>query len=172
LTILTLDGMLATMSDEMITTAEAARMLGLRSINTVKRLVREGRLPATRPGSHYRLRRADVERLVSVGSEVSEPPPARLDVPSVRLAEWAQRHGVRSLALFGSASRHQLRPDSDVDLVMELRPDARVGLMRHARMVAELEEIFGRRVDLGTWAALKPRIRPRVEREAIVLYEA
>ena len=164
--------MLAAMSDELITTGEAARMLGVRSINTVKRLVREGRLPATRPGSHYRLRRADVERLIAVGSDVSEPPPAPLEVRPERLAEWAQRHGVLSLALFGSASRHQLRPDSDIDLVMELRPDARVGLLRHARMVTELEEIFGRRVDLGTWAALKPRIRPRVERDAIVLYEA
>ncbi len=78
---------------------------------------------------------------------------------------------MKSLAVFGSAARRQLRPDSDVDLVMELQPDARVGLLRHARMTSELEDIFGRRVDLGTRSALKPRMRPLVEREAILLYE-
>lgn len=147
-------------------------MLGVRSINTVKRLIREGHLSATRPGSHYRIHRADVERLAANRSAGQRSPPDPIAVSPQRLAEWADKNGVRSLALFGSAARRQMRPDSDVDLVMELRPDARVGLIGHARMVRELEEIFGCRVDLGTWAALKPRIRPHVEREAILLYEA
>jgi uncharacterized protein len=159
------------MSDEWITMGEAARLLGVRSINTVKRLIREGRLRATRPGGHYRIRRIDVERLVATRSgAVARPDP--LDVSPQRLAEWAERRRVRSLALFGSAARRELRPESDVDLVMELRPDARVGLFEHVQMADELEEIFHRPVDLGTWAALKPRLRARVEDEAVLLYEA
>jgi excisionase family DNA binding protein len=160
------------MSDQLITTTEAARLLGVGSINTVKRLIHEGRLSATRPGSHYRLRRTDVERLASEQATAEAPARDPIDVPRPALAAWADRHGVRSLALFGSAARRQMRPGSDVDLVMELRPDARVSLLGHARMARELQEIFGRPVDLGTWAALKPRIRPRVEREAVLLYEA
>ena len=160
------------MNEDLITTGEAARLLGVRSINTVKRLIREGHIRATCPGAHYRLRRADVERLASVNHSRPGKPPDPMRVPRQRLADWAEEHGVRSLAIFGSAARRQLRPDSDVDLVMELRPDAQVGLLRHARMAAELEQIFGRRVDLGTWAALKPRLRPVVEQEAILLYEA
>ena len=160
------------MAQELITTTEAARLLGVRSINTVKRMIRDGRLSATRPGSHYRVRRLDVERLAAANptSRTERPEPA--DIEPERLAAWAEKHGVKSLSLFGSGARRQLRSDSDVDLVMELRPDARVGLLRHARMARELEEIFGRRVDLGTWTALKPRIRPHIEREAVLLYEA
>jgi excisionase family DNA binding protein len=160
------------MGDDLITTGEAARLLGVRSVNTVKRLIREGRIQATRPGSHYRVRRADVERLTFNKRSVDAGPLDPMRVPRERIAAWAEEHGVKSLAVFGSAARRQLRPDSDVDLVMELQPDARVGLLRHARMTSELEDIFGRRVDLGTRAALKPRIRPLVEREAILLYEA
>jgi excisionase family DNA binding protein len=160
------------MAEDLITTGEAARLLGVRSVNTVKRMIREGRIPATRPGSHYRVRRADVERLTSSSRSGDAGPLDPMRVPRERIAAWAEEHGVKSLAIFGSGARRQLRPDSDVDLIMELQADSRVGLLSHARMTSELEGIFGRRVDLGTWASLKPRIRPRVEREAILLYEA
>jgi uncharacterized protein len=137
-----------------------------------------------RPGGHYRIRRTDVERLGATRSGAAARPYSLDAASRQRLAEWAERHRVRRLALFGSAARRELRPDSDVDLLVELRPDsdvdllvelrpdARVGLFEHVRMADELEEIFSRPVDLGTWAALKPRLRARVEDEAVLLYEA
>jgi len=88
------------------------------------------------------------------------------------LAAFARRHGVLLLALFGSAARGELKATSDVDLVMDLKPKAMAGLFEQVRMADELEELFGRRVDLVTRASLKPRVRATVEREAVVLYEA
>ena len=158
------------MDDELITTGEAARLLGARSVNTVKRLIREGRLPATRPGAHYRVRRSDVLRLAAAG-RTDEPPDPRSIAPGP-IAAWAGEHGVVRLTLFGSAARGQLRPDSDVDLIVELRPGVTLGLLRHARMARELEEIFGRRVDLGLRGSLKPSVRASADRDAVTLYEA
>lgn len=160
------------MTSDWVTTGEAARLLGVRSINTVKRMIRDGRLRATRPGSHYRVRRADVERLGFAGSGSDAARPDPLDVSREALGHWARRHHVKRVAIFGSAARNELRPDSDVDVAIELQPDARIGLMRLSRMETELRELFDRDVDLGTWDSFRPRVRDRAERDALVLYEA
>ncbi|MGH2489614.1 MAG: nucleotidyltransferase family protein [Candidatus Limnocylindria bacterium] len=88
------------------------------------------------------------------------------------LADFARRHGVRRLALFGSAARGELKTTSDVDVVVDLESGSRAGLFEQVRMADELEALFGRRVDLVTRGGLKPRVRATVEREAVVLYEA
>jgi uncharacterized protein len=73
--------------------------------------------------------------------------------------------GVRRIALFGSTARDEAREDSDLDLLVEFDVvptlDAFVGLKFF------LEDNLGRRVDLVTPDALKPRMRPNVEREAL-----
>src|SRR5438309_2361636 len=59
-----LDHLLETLDGElMLTTAEAARLLGISSVNTVKALVRSGRIHAVRVGTHYRIPLVEVERL-------------------------------------------------------------------------------------------------------------
>ncbi|MEW5774334.1 MAG: nucleotidyltransferase family protein [Thermodesulfobacteriota bacterium] len=79
-------------------------------------------------------------------------------------ADLAAR-GVKRLALFGSLARDEARPDSDVDVLVEFadRPAFKgyMGLKRY------LEDIFGRPADLATPRSLKPRIKERVEREAV-----
>ena len=93
-------------------------------------------------------------------------------VSRVQLAAFARRHGVRRLALFGSAARGEMKTTSDVDVIIDLGPRSRAGLFEQVRMADELEAMFGRRVDLVTRGGLKPRVRATVEREAVVLYEA
>ena len=79
--------------------------------------------------------------------------------------EELRRRGVRSLAVFGSVARDEARPDSDVDVLVEVeRP---MGLIGFITLQAYLEEILGREVDLGTPESLKPAIRDRVLREAV-----
>jgi len=156
-----------------ISTGEAARRLGLRSVNSVKRLIRTGRLRAIRPGAHFRVSDAEVRQLaasphVQTGSGSRDP----RNVGQGELEAWARRHRVKQVALFGSAARGRLRRASDVDVVVELGPDAGVGLFEHVEMEEELERIFGRPVDLGTWASMKPSVREQAERDAVVLYEA
>lgn len=156
-------------SEEWVSTGEAARLLGVRSVNTVKRLIRDGHLRAIRPGSHYRVSLEDIRR---VGR--APAPSATLDprqVPRDAVSEWARRHRVKRVALFGSAARGTMNPRSDVDVAIELLPDAGVGLFEYVEMADELADLFGRPVDLGTWASMRPGVRVRAEREALTLHE-
>ena len=88
-----------------------------------------------------------------------------------RLGEFCRRHGISRLALFGSAARGELGPESDIYLLVEFVPGRRVGL-RFITVQEELRSLLGRRVDLHTPAFLSPHFRTRVEAEAVPLYEA
>lgn len=79
-------------------------------------------------------------------------------------AELAQM-GVRSIALFGSAARGDLQPESDIDLLADLAPPYTYD--RYIRVKFFLEDLFGRPVDLVMPETLKPRLRPYIEKEAI-----
>jgi hypothetical protein len=93
-------------------------------------------------------------------------------LPHDRIAQYCLRNGIARLAVFGSALRGELRPDSDLDLLVEFCPGVRVGYLAMARMARELSEIIGRAVDLRTPAELHPAFRARVQAEALVEYAA
>lgn len=97
---------------------------------------------------------------------------AEFEVDSVRLADLCRRYQVRELSLFGSAVRGEMRPDSDVDLLVEFLPNADVGLVEHAGLMLELQRLIGRKVDLVSKRGLKPRIRSSVLRDARLVYAA
>ena len=68
--------------------------------------------------------------------------------------------GVGSLSLFGSVARDEARPDSDVDILIELgRP---MGLFGLAAIHLRLEEILGKRVELLTANGMAERYRSRI----------
>lgn len=73
--------------------------------------------------------------------------------------------GVRSLTLFGSAARGELRPDSDIDLLVDLEPPYTYD--RYVQVKFFIEDMLLRPVDLVMHETLKARIRPYVEKEAI-----
>ncbi|HLM71340.1 MAG TPA: nucleotidyltransferase family protein [Polyangiaceae bacterium] len=81
--------------------------------------------------------------------------------------EDLRRLGVKSLSLFGSMARDEARPDSDIDLLVEFADPATFDAFMDLKFY--LEDLLGRRIDLVTSKALKPRIRPSVEREAILV---
>jgi len=94
-----------------------------------------------------------------------------IDVPPERIAEFCQRHGIRRLAIFGSALREDFGPDSDVDVLVEFDPEHIPGLLGMASLERELSEIFGgRRVDLRTAEDLSRYFRQRVIEEAKIQY--
>ena len=81
--------------------------------------------------------------------------------------------GVRRIALFGSVIRGDYTPESDIDILVELKePGERppIGL-RWFGLEEELSHILGCQVDLVSDGALSPYIRPYVEKEMVVLYE-
>jgi len=79
----------------------------------------------------------------------------------------ARRHGADNIRLFGSAARGDAGPSSDVDLLVEMRPDHSPWFP--AGLVADLEALLGRRVHVVTVKALHPYIRERVLQEAVRL---
>ena len=94
-----------------------------------------------------------------------------IDIPGERIAAFCQQNHIRRLALFGSVLRDDFRPDSDVDVLVEFEPGARVGLKFFA-MQDELSEMLGRNVDLNTPGFLSDYFRDEVLAEARELYGA
>jgi uncharacterized protein len=90
-------------------------------------------------------------------------------IDAALLAEVCHRYSVKELSLFGSAARGEMRPDSDIDVMVEFAPGARVGVIKFESLVTELEGLAGRRVDLVTKRGLKPWVRPEVLKDARIV---
>ena len=78
--------------------------------------------------------------------------------------------GVAHAALFGSVARGDDRPDSDIDIMVEIAPDARIGLFQYVGIVHYLEDLFPVRVDVANREGLKPLVRPSAERDALYAF--
>ena len=92
-------------------------------------------------------------------------------VDSRKLAAVCVRYGIASLEVFGSAARGESGPGSDVDVLYELKPGARLG-WEIEDFNRELEELFDRPVDLVSKKALHPLLRASVLTESRPLYAA
>ncbi len=77
------------------------------------------------------------------------------------IAPILSAYGVTRAGVFGSVARGTDRPDSDLDLLIELREP--VGVFRLVALKQELEECLGRPVDVVVREALDPRVAPFVE---------
>jgi uncharacterized protein len=79
----------------------------------------------------------------------------------------AAEHGALNVRVFGSRARGDARPDSDVDLLVDVGP--RTSSWFPAGLVLDLEQALGFRVDVVTERALLPRLRENVLREVVPL---
>ncbi len=95
----------------------------------------------------------------------------KISVPKKKVADFCRRNRIRRLSFFGSVLRHDFRPESDVDVLVEFEPDARVGMIGLAGMELELGEILGRRVEMHTYRGLNPHFRNEVLERAEVQFE-
>ena len=96
---------------------------------------------------------------------------ARLSVSKSDLASFCHRHGIRRLAIFGSALRVDFGPESDIDVLVEFVPGRVPGLLGVAGMEIELSPLFGgRRVELRTPEDLSRHFRQEVLDTAEVQY--
>jgi len=93
-------------------------------------------------------------------------------IPKQKLEAFCKSNHIVKLSLFGSAIRDELKPDSDIDILVEFDINHIPGLMDIAGMEIELAEIIGRKVDLRTPAELSRYFRDEVLSNAKVEYAA
>jgi len=97
-------------------------------------------------------------------SSVKEP---RIEIPREEIAGLCRQYHITRLSLFGSVLRDDFRPDSDVDVLVEFRPDARPSLWGLIEIEDELAAILGRKVDLVERDAVE-RSRNYIRRRSIL----
>jgi predicted nucleotidyltransferase len=97
-----------------------------------------------------------------------------LNLSHGKVADFCRQHRIKTLSLFGSATRDDFRPDSDVDVFVEFADDARVSLFDMARMERELSVLFDNRaVDIVTTSVLRnPYRRQAILRDLERVYVA
>ncbi len=83
------------------------------------------------------------------------------------ILELATRHGARNVRVFGSIARGEDRPDSDVDLLVDVEPGR--SLLDVIALEQDLEALLGRPVDVQTDAGLSPYLQQRILAEAAAL---
>lgn len=95
-----------------------------------------------------------------------------LVIPQDKLEAICARYAIHELAIFGSAVTVSFRPESDVDLLVEFKPEAHVGFLMLSRLQRELSSLLNRQVDLVPKKGLKDHIKKEVLTSAKVLYAA
>ncbi len=93
-----------------------------------------------------------------------------LDILRQHRDALANRFGVVSLSLFGSARRNETKPHSDIDLLVAFAEGRPSGLFEFVDLKHHLEGLLGRPVDLTTADTLKPRLRERILAECLTVY--
>ena len=85
------------------------------------------------------------------------------------LSEIMAYYGERliSVVVFGSVARGEARPDSDVDVLVELDPRQPIGLFEYARLKLHIAHLLGGGVDVVNRKTLKPLLRDSILRDAV-----
>ncbi len=97
-------------------------------------------------------------------------------VSQEKISDFCRKWKISQLAVFGSALRGQLRPDSDLDLLVAFASDSDWSMFDHYRMENELTEMFAREIDLINRKAVEENpnsiCRNEILNSAKVIYAA
>jgi uncharacterized protein len=78
--------------------------------------------------------------------------------------------GVRHAAVFGSVARGQERPESDIDVLVDLDPELTIGVFQYARLKLYIGGLLGGASDVVNRRKLKPLLRDNILREAVNVF--
>ena len=143
----------AAMGDVDIQT-EFQRAFELYSVNT-SRLVRYAGRKGKKEEILDRVRRVDRTRIAAVHT----------------IQDFFRGEPVKRAWIFGSFSRMEERPDSDIDILVDLDPSVPIGLLQYAGMANKLESMLGRKVDLVANGSIKPFAQESINRDKVLVYE-
>lgn len=87
------------------------------------------------------------------------------------ISEYFKTQPVEKAWLFGSYSRGEETPNSDVDILVQYDRSHRIGLLKIAGMIVDLENLLNRPVDLVEEKGLLPYARESVNRDKKLFYE-
>ena len=87
------------------------------------------------------------------------------------IQDYFRGEPVNKAWLFGSFSRMEERPDSDIDILVDLDRTVHIGLLQYAGMVNALEKILGRKVDLVAEGSVKPFAEEHINHDKVLIYE-
>ncbi len=91
------------------------------------------------------------------------------DMQAIR--SFCDSNEIEEMALFGSVTRQDFSPTSDVGVLIRFSPQKRPTLFDICRIESELEDFFqGRRIDLHTIKEIHPKLQPKILAEREILY--
>jgi predicted nucleotidyltransferase/DNA-binding XRE family transcriptional regulator len=118
--------------------------------------------------------------LLPGGAVLREPDTASAPIRSQKVSEILEilrttaprlrELGVKHLSLFGSTARGTQRPDSDIDLILDLYEPRKIDLLDYAGIVAEIQQLVPLRVDAALRSTLKPHIARNAARDEIHVF--
>jgi uncharacterized protein len=89
-------------------------------------------------------------------------------IAALRAHEPERHHrSICHAALFGSVVRGEAKPSSDIDLLIELDPEAPIGVFEYVELTDFIGGLFPVRVDVANRAGPRPHVRSQAEREAV-----
>ncbi len=84
--------------------------------------------------------------------------------------EELHKRGVRQLYIFGSVVRGDAQPISDIDILVDFEPTARVSIITLGSLTAYLTAVLGHAVDIGDRDSFRPEILSRIDRDAVAVF--
>jgi predicted nucleotidyltransferase len=81
----------------------------------------------------------------------------------------AERYGVTATGIFGSYVRNEQRPDSDLDILIELEDPPRISLLGLVNLENYLTDLLGVKVEVAIKKNLKPRLSPYILHEVVMV---
>jgi len=83
--------------------------------------------------------------------------------------ELREKYGIEEIGIFGSYVRGEQKEDSDIDILIEFKPDARISLLDFVELENHISDLLRVKVDLVEKSALKPRIGKHILKEVVHL---
>src|ERR1700712_2969279 len=100
---------------------------------------------------------------------ITEPAVMNKDVVIAKLKaaeKDLKAQGVAHAALFGSVARGEHGLESDIDIMVEISPDANLDVYEYVGIINHIKDMFPSRVDVSNRESLRSHVRPSAERDA------